>query len=119
MRSTASLVGTPKRPAARRTCSKGAPPGGADRAIDSIGGRPFDDVSQGHEWAVQGDRYGCCPTASVMMRCSVQSASFEDAGHASFVHDGDAVADVEDLLHVAADHQDRHAFGAPGARSSR
>ena len=48
------------------------------------------------------------------MRCSVQSARSSDAGEAAFVHDGDAVAHVQDLLHVAADHQDRHAVVRPG-----
>ena len=38
--------------------------------------------------------------------------AFENAGQTAFVHDGDPVAEVEDLLHVAADHHDRHAAAA-------
>ena len=51
-----------------------------------------------------------------MMRCSVQSRAFEDPGQASFVHDGDAIAEVQDLLHVAADHQDGHALARQAAQ---
>ena len=50
------------------------------------------------------------------MRCSVQSAPCDDAGQAAFVQDGDAVAQVEDLLHVAADHHDRHAVVGQAAQ---
>ena len=42
----------------------------------------------------------------------------EDAGDGAFVHDGDAVADAEDFLHVAGDDDDGEALVGEGAEES-
>ena len=86
----------------RRARVRGELPGRRDRG-DSTRGR---------------DRYRSCAYAVGELRLLPHRErhdallravrAFHDAGEASFVHDGHAVADLEDLLHVAADHQDRH-----------
>ena len=58
------------------------------------------------------------PTASVMTRSSVHWRSRTPV-ISPFVHHGDAVAHVQDLLHVAADHEDRHALAASCASTGR
>ena len=46
------------------------------------------------------------PTASAMIVCSLNALAVEETGDAAFMHHRDPVADPDDLLHVAGDHQD-------------
>ena len=50
-----------------------------------------------------------CPTASSQHRVLGERGALQDAADRALVHHRDAVGNADHLLHVARDHQDRHA----------
>src|SRR5262244_3571753 len=65
------------------------------------------------KWRTFGDPFPLCwqPVAHGQLQhiLLAEAAAVEEATDGTFAHDGDSIADADDLLHVAGDHQDRDA----------